>query len=972
MDVKQAGLVSGIAILIIVAIAVSNSTADAAIGTEIKISDSVHATSPAVYGNWTVWVDAGGVHGDFGNILLRNISSGELRLLAAANRSLFTTHTSPAIYEDKVIWVEETVNSSVIHLYDISTNETSALVETAVSPNPAIYEDLIVWQDDSKGSWDIYMYNISTEEERQLTMDNTSDQINPAIYEDRIVWQDDRNYEGSRSHENVEYIAEFFRMLQNSPSSEMWDIYMYNVSTGEEKQITTHVSNQINPAIYDDILVWQDYRNWNWDIYTYDLSSEEMKQITTNESVQWEPAIYKDKIAWVDNNRTETYLYREIYMYNISTEEILQITDWTTPGYPESETSWRGQPSIYENKIVWSDERGGMENPQIFMFSLGEQRPPEWQEPVDEEPTNDVPAEEDVNEPSEQLKKLQDDISNLDGVDTGTKSSLSANLNNAITMADKGDKEKSIDRLEKLIESIEKQHLPKEKLSPEQAEYIIGELERIIELINNSGVVTPPSDTPKMAEGTEMQVTTDEFNQIAPSIYGDKIVWRDGRHVPFSNDHSYEIYSYDLVTGEESRVTEDYTFVLDHLSIYDNIIVWLDHRHYSTGSHFDDVYMLDLTTGQEQRITTSGSAWYPVISGKWIAYKDGTYLGDTYVYAYNVDSGKIVNTTETAGTNMFSVYDERLIWPCEDDFCFYDLSTSTKDVYANATPDRRLFANKPGYSIVPEWGGYVSIYENTVVWVDYRDSNWDIYMYNLSSSEETQLTINVSSQILPEIYGDKVVWQDDRNGNWDIFMYDLTLKEEFQITEHAANQTQPAIYENKIVWQDDRNGNYDSDIYMFTLTEQGYSVNQENVDKSAAGETKKTSAESRISSKTAETNVNTTAGVPISNSSAEHTEEPTGSTVENTTVEAAVKAGEDDNTSAIKDAENKADEEKVNATDESSQEAASDQVVGNASDEPEEESPWQVVENTTGEESTEGINVTYIDESPEEKMLDSA
>ncbi|AFV25263.1 cell surface protein [Methanolobus psychrophilus R15] len=608
------------------------------------------------------------------------------------------------------------------------------------------------------------------------------------------------------------------------------------------------------------------------------------------------------------------------------------------------------------------------------MFSLGEQRPPEWEEPMEEERTNDVPAEDDVNKPSEQLKKLQDHISGLDGVDTGTKRSLSANLNNAITMAEKEDKEKSIDRLEKLIESIEKQLLPKERLSPEQAEYIIGELERIIELIDDSGVVIPPSDTPKMAEGTEMQVTADEFDQIAPSIYGSKIVWRDGRHVPFSDDHSYEIYSYDLVTGEESRVTKEDAFVLDYLSIYDDIIVWLDHRHYSIGSHFDDVYMLNLTTGQEQRITTSGFAWYPVIFGRWIAYKDGTYSGDTYVYAYNVDSGKTVNTTETAGINMFSVYDERLIWPCGDGFCLYDLSTSTKDVYANATPDRRLFANEPGYIILPEWGGHLAFYEDTVVWVDYRNSNWDIYMYNLSSLEETQLTSNGSSQILPEIYGNKVVWQDNRNGNWDIFMYDLTLKEEFQITEHSANQTQPAIYENKIVWQDDRNGNYDRDIYMFTLAEQGYSVNQEDVNKSVDDITQKASAESAISNKTTGANGNTTAGASISNSTsgvvknktAQPTEESTGNTSENTIGESTEKVDEDENASTIKDVENTAGEENANVTDESSPELLNGQVAENTSDEFEEESTWQVVENTTEEKSTEEVIETSTDESSEE------
>jgi translation elongation factor EF-1beta len=84
---------------------------------------------------------------------------------------------------------------------------------------------------------------------------------------------------------------------------------------------------------------------------------------------------------------------------------------------------------------------------------------------------------------SERLKDLQDHIRSLEEVDTGTKTSLAANLNNAIIMIEKEDNEKSIQRLEKVIGSIQEQHLPRNRLSSEQAEYIVSELESIIELM---------------------------------------------------------------------------------------------------------------------------------------------------------------------------------------------------------------------------------------------------------------------------------------------------------------------------------------------------------------------------------------------------------------------------------------------------------------------------------------------------------
>jgi len=106
---------------------------------------------------------------------------------------------------------------------------------------------------------------------------------------------------------------------------------------------------------------------------------------------------------------------------------------------------------------------------------------------------------------SERIKDLQDYINDLEGVNTGTKSSLAANLNNAITMADEGDNEKTIQRLEKVIESVEVDYLPRNRLSSEQAEYIVGELESIIELINEDVLTqtnhTKASNNPKWYNG---------------------------------------------------------------------------------------------------------------------------------------------------------------------------------------------------------------------------------------------------------------------------------------------------------------------------------------------------------------------------------------------------------------------------------------------------------------------------------------
>lgn len=72
-----------------------------------------------------------------------------------------------------------------------------------------------------------------------------------------------------------------------------------------ETRITTSGSAS-SPAIYGDKIVWQDYRNdndsrfRNWDIYMYDLSTQKETQITTNKTAQCCASIYGNRIAWED------------------------------------------------------------------------------------------------------------------------------------------------------------------------------------------------------------------------------------------------------------------------------------------------------------------------------------------------------------------------------------------------------------------------------------------------------------------------------------------------------------------------------------------------------------------------------------------------------------------------------------------------------------------------------------------------
>ncbi|MBS3081065.1 hypothetical protein J4221_06340 [Candidatus Pacearchaeota archaeon] len=136
------------------------------------------------------------------------------------------------------------------------------------------------------------------------------------------------------------------------------NIFLYDLSTKTKKQITINPSRQTKPAIYGDKIVWIDERNKQPDIYMYDLSTNTEKLITNNPYYQLDPAIYDNKIVWEDKRNISD----DIFMFDLSTNTERRITD---------NIYSQGDPAIYGDKIVWEDSRGGLETGyDIYMFDL--------------------------------------------------------------------------------------------------------------------------------------------------------------------------------------------------------------------------------------------------------------------------------------------------------------------------------------------------------------------------------------------------------------------------------------------------------------------------------------------------------------------------------------------------------------------------------------------------------------------------
>ncbi|AKB81092.1 cell surface protein [Methanosarcina barkeri 3] len=293
--------------------------------TEYQITTSKSdETQPAIYEDRIVWQSNN--HNDNYTLHLYNISTSSETQIASSNISEFC----PVIYNDRVVLREY----GKIYLLNLSTS-TKTLVSNQLGIYLAIYGDKIVWQGECNGIC-VYMYDISSSKQIRLT-DNRSISYLPAIHENRIVWES--------------------RLNINESSK----IFMYDLSTERVTQVITDKSNQERPAVYGDRIVWEDYRNGNLNIYMYDLSTAKEIQITTSGSSH-DPAIYGDRIVWQDDRNDKEYIENsDIYMYDLSTKKETQIT---TSGLASS-------PVIYGDKIVWEDRRNGKAD--IYMCIISEQ-----------------------------------------------------------------------------------------------------------------------------------------------------------------------------------------------------------------------------------------------------------------------------------------------------------------------------------------------------------------------------------------------------------------------------------------------------------------------------------------------------------------------------------------------------------------------------------------------------------------------
>ncbi|MFO7992473.1 MAG: PQQ-binding-like beta-propeller repeat protein [Thermoplasmata archaeon] len=295
------------------------------------------------------------------------IGSNDQKLYALGQTPPSITSTQPSPDETNV-----PVNQQVTVTFSKSMNTShTPTLEQTVGPvvgynfagwsNTSVENDTAIWTHDSwqtnssislrvSDYYDVngnmgsdHSWNFTTSLNIDIS-NNSKWQINPSIWGDLVVWEDYRN----DSHGSW-----------SSPGLRNADIYMYNISSGDLTPLVTDTDDQRTPAIWENYVVWEDYRNGNADIYYVDLTDPSLTQhqLTSDNSDQVEPAIHDGKIVWTDYRDDSD---GEIYMYDLKEEETYVI-------YSDGKLS---QPDIYGDRIVWTRSEGFPARGDILLYDL--------------------------------------------------------------------------------------------------------------------------------------------------------------------------------------------------------------------------------------------------------------------------------------------------------------------------------------------------------------------------------------------------------------------------------------------------------------------------------------------------------------------------------------------------------------------------------------------------------------------------
>jgi len=312
---------------------------------------------------------------EHGKILRQQIVG--YNLLSREQKTIFmlpadrVVYDPPAVYGDSVVWssvdrVEEEQQKAAkraplpnfdVFLLDLVTGRMQQLTtEEHAQVNPRIFDNTVVWLDArnveayyNPQHFDVYAYHLKTQRERKITSAPTAEGRDLSIDGNLVIWTDNRHADPP-----MDIHAENERGFNN-------EIYAYDLAANKEKRITNYPGNDRHPVIDRDNIIWlrQLYQDYiKADVFLYNIETGKETQVSTSSYATFYPSIHDKSIVYSDarvslgNTAGDTVIngvqgQTDIYLYDLTTKQEVKLSS-TKPG------DVLADPIVYGDYVVYT------------------------------------------------------------------------------------------------------------------------------------------------------------------------------------------------------------------------------------------------------------------------------------------------------------------------------------------------------------------------------------------------------------------------------------------------------------------------------------------------------------------------------------------------------------------------------------------------------------------------------------------
>jgi beta propeller repeat protein len=281
-------------------------------------------TSPAIAGTRIVWEDSRNDPPDGTDVFMFDTGTITQSLVAGGAGD----QGEPAVSDRYVVWSD----GGRLEAKDLSSGQVFSVTNgPADQGDPALCGSVVVWSDGSNNS-DVYARDLADPQSREIPVATSSaTEAYPACDAGRVVYM-------------------------YAPAGQFSSIRLYDIASGQTKEVSNQAWNDWRPVISGDRVVWQGWPNQpdttaGIQIFGTNLDTGQDFVVTSGPNHQVAPAISGSVVAWEDWRSGEP----RVWWRDLGTAMDEQQVAATQPGTQRA-------PALSGRALVYEGNSSGVSN----------------------------------------------------------------------------------------------------------------------------------------------------------------------------------------------------------------------------------------------------------------------------------------------------------------------------------------------------------------------------------------------------------------------------------------------------------------------------------------------------------------------------------------------------------------------------------------------------------------------------------